>query len=155
MCGVASSINTAKYTPPGFIRTKKSKTPWEPQTAGQSKKIHPEKNCFIALNSGFHPIQSEKTSPVQSCYKIFPMITDKWCYKIHYPFYFRSVMGQVNYNLSFSVWVVKVQWSVAIDTTLLIMLLLRWMRWNLNSYKILRWSTPHHTLLCKFFIWKN
>ena len=37
-------------------------------------------------------------------------------------------MGQVNYNLSFSVWVVKVQWSVAIDTTLLIMLLLRWMR---------------------------
>ena len=142
MCGVASSINTAKYTPPSFIRTKKRKTPWEPQTAGQSKKIHPEKNCFIALNSGFHPIQSEKTSPVQSCYKIFPMITDKWCYKIHYPFYFRSIMGQVNYNLSFSVWVVKVQWSVAIDTTPLIrrsffsfvcrLLLLRWMRWNLK-----------------------
>lgn len=59
MCGVASSMNTAKYTPPGFIRKKKSKTPWAPQTAGQRQKIHPEKDCFIALNSGFHPIQSE------------------------------------------------------------------------------------------------
>ena len=153
MCGVASSINTAKFTPPTphppvSLERKRSKQLGHLKRQARGKKIHPEKNCFIALNSGFHPIQSESRknfTGAELLQNLSCVITDKRCYKIHYPFYFRSVMGQVNYNLSFSVWIAGEgpmecrHWHSALirrsfKSFVCRLLLLRWTRWNLKMW---------------------